>query len=161
MEDNLNGRRPLWKTTLVEDNLSGRRPQWKTTSVEDDLSGRRPQWKTTSVEDDLRGRRAQWKMNLVENNISGRRTRWKTTSVEEDLSGRRPQWKTTLLAWNQQNLLSNIGKSTLVESKSDLRNLEIGKTTRGGKSQNPFWEASVSVKYFLRIAGSSPSPDLP
>ena len=81
------------------------------------------------MEDDLSGRQAQWKMNLVENNISGRRTRWKTTSVEEDLSGRRPQWKTTLLAWNQQNLLSNIGKSTLVESKSILKNLEIGKTT--------------------------------
>ena len=35
----------------------------------------------------------------------------------------------TLLAWNQQNLLSNIGRSTLVESKSILKNLEIGKTT--------------------------------
>ena len=55
-------------------------------------------------------------MNLVENNISGRRTWWKMNS-EEELSGRRPQWKTTLLAWNQQNLLSNIGKSTQVESK--------------------------------------------
>ena len=65
----------------------------------------------------------------MEDNISGRRPQWKTTTVEDNLSGRRPQWKTTLLAWNQQNLLSNIGKSTLVESKSIWKNLEIGKTT--------------------------------
>ena len=89
----------------MEDNLSGRQPQWKTTLVEDNLSGRRPQWNMTSVED----------------NLSGRRPQWKTTSVEDDLSGRRPQWKTTLLAWNQQNLLSNICRFTLVESKTILK----------------------------------------
>jgi hypothetical protein len=27
-------------TTSLEDNLNGRRPQWKTTSIEDDLYGR-------------------------------------------------------------------------------------------------------------------------
>ena len=36
MEDNLNGRRPQWKT-----------PQWKMTSMEDDLNGRQTQWRTT------------------------------------------------------------------------------------------------------------------
>ena len=89
----------------MEDTLSGRRPQWKTTSVEDDLSGRQPQWKTTSVEDDL----------------SRRRPQWKTTSVEDDLSRRQPQWKTTLLVQNQQNLLCNICRSTLVESQTILK----------------------------------------
>ena len=52
MEDNLNGRRPQWRTTLMEGDLNGIRPQWKTTSVEDDLNGRRPQWNSTSIEDD-------------------------------------------------------------------------------------------------------------
>ena len=58
MEDDLNGRRPQWKTTLMEDNLMGRQPQWKTTLMEDNLNGRRPQWKMT-----------QWKTtsyNLIE-----------------------------------------------------------------------------------------------
>ena len=44
MEDDLKGRRPQWKTTLIEDDLNGGRPEWK-----------RPQWKTTSMEDDLNG----------------------------------------------------------------------------------------------------------
>ena len=48
MEDNLNGRRPQWKTNLIR-----RWPQWKTTSMEDDLNGRQPQLKTTTMEDDL------------------------------------------------------------------------------------------------------------
>ena len=29
MEDDLNGRQPLWKTTSMEDNLNGRQPQWE------------------------------------------------------------------------------------------------------------------------------------
>ena len=31
MEDELNGRRPQWKTTLMEDNLKGRVSYWKST----------------------------------------------------------------------------------------------------------------------------------
>ena len=42
MEDDLNGRRPQWKTTSMEDNLNVRRPQWKLTLMEDNL-----------IEDDL------------------------------------------------------------------------------------------------------------
>ena len=38
MEDDLNGRQPLWKTTSMEDNLNGRQPHWKTTSMEDNLN---------------------------------------------------------------------------------------------------------------------------
>ena len=49
MEDNLNGRRPQWKTS-----------QWKTTLMEDDLNGRQPQWKKTSMEDELNGRRPKY-----------------------------------------------------------------------------------------------------
>jgi hypothetical protein len=75
--------------------------------VEDNLSGRRPPWKTTSVKD-----------NLSEDDLSGRQPQWKITSVEDNLSGRQPQWKTTLLAWNQQNLLCKIYRSTLLESKT-------------------------------------------
>ena len=42
MEDDLNGRRPQWKTTLMEDNLNGRQFQWKMTLItqEKDLRGR-------------------------------------------------------------------------------------------------------------------------
>ena len=39
-ENNLNERRPQWKTTSMEDNLKGRRPKWKTNSMEDDLNGK-------------------------------------------------------------------------------------------------------------------------
>ena len=74
MKDNLNGRQPKWKTTLMEDDLNGRQPQWKMTIMEDDHNGRQPQLKTNSMEDDLNGRQ---------------------TSMEDDLNGRRPQWKTT------------------------------------------------------------------
>ena len=38
----------------MEEDLDGRRPQWKTTSMEDDLNGRRSKWKTPSMEDDLK-----------------------------------------------------------------------------------------------------------
>ena len=37
----------------MEDDLNGRRPEWKTTSMEDDLNRRLNQWKTTSMEDNL------------------------------------------------------------------------------------------------------------
>ena len=47
----------------MEDDLNGRRPQWKTTSMEDDLNGRQPQYKTTSMEDDL-------KMNSIEDDLN-------------------------------------------------------------------------------------------
>ena len=40
----------------MEDDLNGRRPRWKTTSMEDDHNGKWPQWKTTLREDDLKGR---------------------------------------------------------------------------------------------------------
>ena len=53
MEDNLKGRQPQWKTTLMEDNLDGRRPQWKMTLIEDELNGRQPRWKITSMEEVL------------------------------------------------------------------------------------------------------------
>ena len=53
----------------MKDDLNGRRPQWKTTSMEDDHNGRRPQWKTTTMEDDHNGRRAQWKIISMEDNI--------------------------------------------------------------------------------------------
>ena len=33
MEDDLNGRRPLWKTTSMEDDLNVRSPQCRTTSM--------------------------------------------------------------------------------------------------------------------------------
>ena len=52
MEDDLNGRRPQWKTTLMEDDFKGRQPHWKTTIMEDDIKG--PKWKTTSVEVSVR-----------------------------------------------------------------------------------------------------------
>ena len=71
MEDNLNGRQPQWKTTLMEDG----EPQWKMTTIEDDHNGRQPQWKTTSMED----------------NLNGRQPIWKTTSMEDDINGRQPQ----------------------------------------------------------------------
>ena len=38
MKDDLNDRRPQWKTTSMEDNLNGRRPQWKTISLEDNIN---------------------------------------------------------------------------------------------------------------------------
>ena len=48
MEDDLNGRQPLWKTTSMEDNLNRRQPQWKMTSMEI-----KSQWRITSMEEDL------------------------------------------------------------------------------------------------------------
>ena len=39
MDNNLNGKRPQWKTTLMEDDLNGRLPQWKMTQL-DDLKGK-------------------------------------------------------------------------------------------------------------------------
>ena len=53
MEEDHNGRRPQWKTTL-----NGRQPQWKTTYMED--GG--PQLNRTSMEDDHNGR-PQWNLN--------------------------------------------------------------------------------------------------
>ena len=58
MEDDLNGRQPLWKTTSMEDNLNGRQPQWKTTSM-----GKKCQCRITSMEEDL-------KEDLQEDDIS-------------------------------------------------------------------------------------------
>ena len=46
----------------MDDNLNGRRPQWKTTSMEDDLNGKQPQLKTISIEENLNGKQSQWKM---------------------------------------------------------------------------------------------------
>ena len=40
MEDNLNGRQPLWKMTFMEDNINGRQTQWKMISMKDDINGR-------------------------------------------------------------------------------------------------------------------------
>ena len=54
MEDELRGRRPHWKTTLMEANLKGKGSKgrvYKTTSMED-----------TSMEDNLNGRQPQGKM---------------------------------------------------------------------------------------------------
>ena len=45
MEEDHNGRQPLWKTALMEDNLYGRQPQWRTTSMEQIY-----QWMMTSME---------------------------------------------------------------------------------------------------------------
>ena len=54
MEDNLNGRQPLWKTTSMEDNL-----------MEDNLNGRQPQWNTTSMEEQISMEdNLQWKKTL-------------------------------------------------------------------------------------------------
>ena len=63
MEDDLNGRQPRWKITLMEDDLNeddlngrqahGRRPQWKTTSMEDTLNERQHQKKTTLTKESL------------------------------------------------------------------------------------------------------------
>ena len=39
-EDNLNGRQPYWKKTLLEDKLAGRQAHRKMTSQEDNLAGR-------------------------------------------------------------------------------------------------------------------------
>ena len=44
IEDDLNGRQPQWKKTLMEDN-----------EMEDNPDGRQPPWKTTPMEDDLNG----------------------------------------------------------------------------------------------------------
>ena len=38
-EDNLTGRQPYWKTTLLEDKLAGRQAHRKMTSQEDNLTG--------------------------------------------------------------------------------------------------------------------------
>ena len=45
-----------------------------------------------------------------------------------------------------------INKGSLHEKKPEIVCFftKGGVPPRGGKSQNPFWEASVSVKYFLR-----------
>ena len=43
MGDNLYGRQPQWKTTLLEDNIYGRQPQWK-----------KCPWRITSMEEDLK-----------------------------------------------------------------------------------------------------------
>ena len=37
MEDNLNKRRPEWKTNSMEDKLNGRQPQWKKIAMEDNM----------------------------------------------------------------------------------------------------------------------------
>ena len=37
MEDNLYGRQPQWKTTLMEDKLNGKKCQWRITSMEEDI----------------------------------------------------------------------------------------------------------------------------
>ena len=50
----------------TEDDLNGRRPEWKTTSIEEDLNRRRPQWKMTSMEYDLNRRRPQLAMLCAE-----------------------------------------------------------------------------------------------
>ena len=60
------------QTISIEDDLNGRRPQWKTTSMEEDLNGRQPQWKTTSMKDDFIWRQSQWKTTLMEDNHYGR-----------------------------------------------------------------------------------------
>ena len=49
MEDDLNKRRPQWKTTSMEGDFDGRQPQWKKTSMEDYINGRQPQWKMTTI----------------------------------------------------------------------------------------------------------------
>ena len=49
MQDNLNARQPLWKTTSMEDNLNGRKPQWQLTSME-----KKCQWRINSMEEDLK-----------------------------------------------------------------------------------------------------------
>ena len=33
MEDNLNGRQTIWRTTSMEDDINGRQPQWKMTTL--------------------------------------------------------------------------------------------------------------------------------
>ena len=33
MEDNLNGRQTIWRTTSMEDDINGRQPQWKMTAL--------------------------------------------------------------------------------------------------------------------------------
>ena len=38
----------------MEDNLNERRPEWKTNSLEDDLNGRQPKWKKISMEEDIK-----------------------------------------------------------------------------------------------------------
>ena len=58
IEEDLNGKLPQWKTTLMEDNLNGRQLQWMTAN---DLKGRRPQGRNTSMEEYLNGSRPQWK----------------------------------------------------------------------------------------------------
>jgi hypothetical protein len=58
----------------------------------------------------------------------------------------RNPYKMVTYAW-ECNLFPWQGK---LQAFNTLRLLNTGTSpTRGGKSQNPFWEASVSVKYFL------------
>ena len=38
IEDDLNGRRYQWKTTLMKDDINGNKFQWKTTSMENNLN---------------------------------------------------------------------------------------------------------------------------
>ena len=33
MENNLNGRQTIWRTTSMEDDINGRQPQWKMTTL--------------------------------------------------------------------------------------------------------------------------------
>ena len=49
MEDDLNGRQPLWKTNSMEDNLNGRQTKWQTTSM-----AKKCQWRITSMEEDIK-----------------------------------------------------------------------------------------------------------
>ena len=49
-----------------EDNLTGRQPYWKTTLLEDKLAGRRAHRKMTSQEDNLTGRQTHRKMSLAQ-----------------------------------------------------------------------------------------------
>ena len=62
MENNINGRRPEWKTTTVKYNLCGRQHNLKTTLMDDHINGRKLQWTTT-----------QLKRTLIEDNFKTRR----------------------------------------------------------------------------------------
>ena len=49
--------------------------------------------------------------------------------MEDDLNGRQPKWKMTYIIDNEENLLSNICKSTLLELKIILKIWKRRKTT--------------------------------
>ena len=57
MEEDLNRRRPQWKTTSKEDDLTGRLPHRKTTSQENTSYRKTPNRRTTSQKDNFTGRR--------------------------------------------------------------------------------------------------------